>query len=129
MSDIVAIRTEHAPAAVGPYSQAIRSNGFLFCSGQIGLDPATGKLVEGGIAEQARRVLDNIAALLAADGLTFADVVKTTVFLADINDFVTVNAIYGERMPQPPPARSAVAAAALPLGARIAIEVIARATG
>lgn len=126
MPDAVAIATEHAPAAVGPYSQAIRTNGFLFCSGQIGLDPKTGKLVDGGIEAQTRRVLDNIEALLAADGLTYDDIVKTTVFLADIADFATVNGIYGERMPKPYPARSALQAGALPLGARVEIEVIAR---
>lgn len=120
-----AVLTTSAPAPVGPYSQAIRSGGFLFCSGQIGLDPATGKLVEGGVAEQTRRVMDNLAAVLASAGLTFAAVVKTTIFLADINDFATVNPIYGERFGTPPPARSTVAVAALPLGARVEIELVA----
>jgi len=110
---------------VGPYSQGVRISGFVFCSGQIGLDPATGTLVEGGVAEQTRRALDNLAAVLASAGLTFAAVVKTTIFLADINDFPTVNPIYGERMGSPAPARSTVAVAALPLGARIQIDAIA----
>jgi 2-iminobutanoate/2-iminopropanoate deaminase len=125
MPDATAVLTERAPAPVGPYSQAIRSGGFLFCSGQVGLDPKLGKIVEGGVAEQTRQVLDNIAAVLSAAGLTFDAIVKTTIFLVDINDFATVNAIYGERMGAPPPARSTVAVAALPLGARVEIEAIA----
>ena len=127
MLDATAILTTHAPAPVGPYSQAIRVDGFIFCSGQVGLDPATGKLVEGGVAEQTRQVLDNLGAVLAAADLTFAAIVKTTIFLVDINDFATVNAIYGERTGTPPPARSTIAVAALPLGARVEIEAIASA--
>ncbi len=127
MLDATALLTEHAPSPVGPYSQAIRVDGFVFCSGQVGLDPATGKIVEGGVAEQTRRVLDNLAAVLAAADLTFEAIVKTTIFLVDINDFATVNAIYGERMGTPPPARSTIAVAALPLGARVEIEAIASA--
>jgi 2-iminobutanoate/2-iminopropanoate deaminase len=127
MPDATAILTERAPAPVGPYSQAIRSDGFLFCSGQIALDPKTGKIVEGGVAEQTRQVLDNIAAVLSAAGLTFGAIVKTTIFLVDMNDFATVNVIYGERMGTPPPARSTIGVAALPLGSRVEIEVIASA--
>jgi 2-iminobutanoate/2-iminopropanoate deaminase len=127
MLDATAVLTAHAPAPVGPYSQAIRVDGFVFCSGQIALDPATGKLVAGGVAEQARQVLDNLAAVLAAADLTFANIVKTTIFLVDINDFAAVNAVYAERMGTPPPARSTIAVAALPLGARVEIEAIASA--
>jgi len=127
MLDATALLTTHAPAPVGPYSQAIRVDGFIFCSGQIGLDPKTGQIVEGGVAEQTRQVLDNLAAVLAAGGLTFDAIVKTTIFLVDINDFATVNAIYGERFGTPPPARSTIAVAALPLGARVEIEAIASA--
>jgi 2-iminobutanoate/2-iminopropanoate deaminase len=125
MPDATAVLSAGAPAPVGPYSQAIRSGGFVFCSGQIPLDPATGKLVEGGVAEQTRRVLDNIAAVLAGAGLTLSAIVKTTIFLADINDFATVNGVYGERFGSPAPARSTIGVAALPLGARVEIEVIA----
>jgi 2-iminobutanoate/2-iminopropanoate deaminase len=127
MLDATAILTTHAPAPVGPYSQAIRVDGFIFCSGQVGLDPKTGTIVAGGVAEQTRQVLDNLAAVLAAADLTFAALVKTTIFLVDINDFAAVNAIYGERMGTPPPARSTIAVAALPLGARVEIEAIASA--
>lgn len=127
MPDATAILSAQAPAPVGPYSQAIRSGGFVFCSGQIPLDPATGKLVEGGIAEQTRRVLDNVAAVLAGAGLTLAAIVKTTIFLVDINDFATVNGIYSERFGSLPPARSTIGVAALPLGARVEIEVVAAA--
>ena len=127
MQDAAAILTAHAPAPVGPYSQAIRIGGFIFCSGQVGLDPATGKIVEGGVASQTRQVLDNLAAVLASADRTLESIVKTTIFLVDINDFATVNAVYGERLGTPPPARSTVAVAALPLGARVEIEAIASA--
>jgi 2-iminobutanoate/2-iminopropanoate deaminase len=127
MLDATAILTSRAPAPVGPYSQAIRVGGFVFCSGQVGLDPATGKIVAGGVAEQTRQVLENLTAVLASANLTLAAIVKTTIFLIDIDDFATVNAIYGERMGTPPPARSTVAVAALPLGARVEIEAIASA--
>jgi 2-iminobutanoate/2-iminopropanoate deaminase len=127
MLDAAAILAAHAPAPVGPYSQAIRVDGFIFCSGQIGLDPATGKIVEGGVAEQTRQVLDNLTAVLAAADRTLGAIVKTTIFLVDINDFAVVNAIYGERLGTPAPARSTVAVAALPLGARVEIEAIASA--
>ena len=120
-----AISTTLAPAAIGPYSQAIASDGFLFCSGQIGLDPATGALADG-IGAQTERVLRNVEAVLAADGLGWEDVVKTTIFLADIGDFATVNAIYASQQADPPPARSTFAVGALPKGALIEIEAIAR---
>ena len=119
------IFTERAPAPIGPYSQAVRAGAFLFCSGQIPIDPATGKLVEGDVAAQARRVMENIAALLAAAGAGFDQVVKTTIYLVDMADFAAVNAVYGERFGVVPPARSTVAVAALPLGSRVEIEVTA----
>lgn len=120
-----AISTTGAPAAVGPYSQAIAAGDLVFCAGQIGLDPATGDLVDGGVEPQAERCLKNLGAVLDAAGLTFANVAKTTIFLADITDFATVNAIYARYMPEPPPARSTFAVAALPKGALIEIEAIA----
>ena len=120
------ISTAHAPAAIGPYSQAIRADGYLFCSGQLGLDPSTGELVAGDVAAQAEQSLRNLGAVLEAAGLTFGDVVKTTIFLADIADFATVNAVYGRFVTDPPPARSTVAVAALPKGGRVEIEAIAR---
>jgi 2-iminobutanoate/2-iminopropanoate deaminase len=121
-----AVRTSAAPAAIGPYSQAIAIDGFVFCSGQVGLDPASGELVDGGIEAQADRALRNIAAVLDAAGLGMADVVKTTLFLADIDDFAAVNEVYGRHFPDPPPARSTFAVAALPRGARVEVEAIAR---
>ena len=121
-----AVSTGGAPAAIGPYSQGIAVDGFVFCSGQIGLDPATGELVEGGVEAQAERALRNIAAVLDAAGAAMADVVKTTVFLADIGDFGAVNAVYARHMPDPPPARSTFAVGALPKGALVEIEAIAR---
>ena len=120
-----AISTTSAPAAIGPYSQGIALDDLIFCSGQVGLDPASGVLVEGGVEAQAERALQNLAAVLDASGCTFADVVKTTVFLADIDDFAAVNAVYARFMPDPPPARSTFAVGALPKGARIEIEAIA----
>jgi 2-iminobutanoate/2-iminopropanoate deaminase len=123
------VRTAHAPAAIGPYSQAVvvpvGGQRMVFCSGQIALDPATGALVEGDIGAQTRQVLDNLGAVLAAAGAGFANVVKTTIFLADMADFATVNAIYGERFSSDPPARATVAAAGLPRNARVEIEAIA----
>jgi 2-iminobutanoate/2-iminopropanoate deaminase len=119
------ISTDQAPAAVGPYSQAVSAAGLLYVSGQIGLDPATGKLVDGGVEAQARQVLANIEAILAAAGLTTADVIKTTVLLTDIGDFAAVNAIYAEHFPEAPPARAAFAVSALPLGSLVEIETIA----
>ncbi len=120
-----AIFTGDAPAAIGPYSQAIATGGLVFCSGQLGLDPATGNLLDGAEA-QAERSMLNLRAVLHAAGLTFEEVVKTTIFLADMNDFTVVNAIYGRYMPDPPPARSTVQVAALPKGGRVEIEAIAR---
>ena len=120
-----AIQTNGAPAALGPYSQAIRSDEFVFCSGQIGIDPATGELVDG-IEAQAERALRNLQSVLDAAGLGFDDVVKATIFLADMNDFAAVNAVYARFMPDPPPARSTVQVAALPKGGLIEIEMTAR---
>src|SRR6266487_4920319 len=119
------ISTNEAPAAIGPYSQGVRSGSFLFCSGQIPLDPKSGKIVSGDIAAQTRRVLDNIAAVLRADGLTFDNVVKTTIFLTDLEDFQTVNEVYSSYFKQDPPARSTVQVSALPKGAKIEIDAIA----
>jgi 2-iminobutanoate/2-iminopropanoate deaminase len=120
------VHTTAAPDAIGPYSQAVAAGPYLFTSGQIGLDPLTGQLVDGGVEEQTRQVMANLAAVLAAAGLAFADVVKTTIFLADMNDFAAVNAVYGESFDDaPPPARSTVAAAGLPRGARVEIDAIA----
>ena len=121
------IFTSEAPAAIGPYSQAVRSGRFLFCSGQIPLDPKSGEIVTGDIATQTRRVLDNIAALLRAEGLTFDHIVKTTIFLTNLGDFQKVNEIYGSYFKQDPPARSTVQVSALPRGANVEIEVIAAA--
>lgn len=120
-----AVSTASAPAAVGPYSQAIATDDLVFCSGQVGLDPATGTLVEGGLEAQAERALTNLAAVLDAAGCTFDDVVKTTCFLIDIDDFAAFNAVYARFMPDPPPARSTFAVAALPKAASIEIEAIA----
>jgi len=121
-----AIATSGAPAAIGPYSQAIAIDGLLFCSGQLGLDPASGAIVEGGVEAQAERSMANLTAVLDAAGLAWADVVKTTIFLADMADFAAVNAVYGRYMPDPPPARSTVQVAALPKGGLLEIEAIAR---
>ena len=117
------ISTSNAPAAIGPYSQAIRAGQFLFASGQLGLDPATGELREG-IEAQTRQVLANMQAVLAASGAAVADVVKTTIFLADIGDFAVVNRIYGEVFGHEPPARSTVQVAALPKNGLVEIEMI-----
>ena len=117
--------SNQAPAAIGPYSQGIKAGDFIFFSGQIPLDPATGELVSGGIEAQAERVLANMGALLEAAQLGFADVVKTTIFLADLADFAVVNEIYGRHFGTVPPARSTVQVAALPKGARIEIEWVA----
>jgi 2-iminobutanoate/2-iminopropanoate deaminase len=121
------ISTNEAPAAVGPYSQAVRAGSMVFCAGQIPLDPKTAQIVSGDIGEQTRRVLDNITAVLKAEGLTFDQIVKTTIFLTDLNDFQTVNEIYGSYFKQQPPARSTVQVSALPKGARVEIEAIAMA--
>jgi len=120
-----AISTGGAPAAIGPYSQGIRSGDMVFCSGQLGLDPVTGELAEG-VEAQAERAMRNLASVLDAAGLSFDDVVKTTIFLADIGDFAAVNAVYAKHMPDPPPARSTVQVAALPKGGLVEIDAIAR---
>jgi 2-iminobutanoate/2-iminopropanoate deaminase len=126
VSDRQTISTTAAPAAIGPYSQAVGAGPYLFASGQIGLDPATAHLVDGGIDAQTRQVMANLSAVLDAAGLSFADVVKTTIFLIDMNDFGAVNAIYAEAFEgAPPPARSTVTVAALPRGARVEIDAIA----
>jgi 2-iminobutanoate/2-iminopropanoate deaminase len=121
-----AVTTAGAPAAVGPYSQGIVIDGLLFTAGQASLDPGTGAIVEGGIGPETERVMASLTAILDAAGATWADVVKTTIFLVDIADFATVNAIYGRFVTDPPPARSTVGVAALPKGARVEIEAIAR---
>ena len=123
------ISTSAAPAAIGPYSQAIRSGDFLFCSGQIPLDPKNGQMVSDDITPQTRRVMDNISGLLKSEGLSLADVLKTTIFLTDLGNFQTVNEIYGSYFTNEPPARSTVQVSALPKGAKVEIEVIARANG
>jgi 2-iminobutanoate/2-iminopropanoate deaminase len=122
-----AILTAEAPAPIGPYNQAIRAGDFLFCSGQIPLDPVTGLLVGGGdVALETAQVMANVGAVLAAGGATFAHVVKTTIYLVDMNEFAKVNEVYGASFgPGPAPARSTVAVAALPRGVRVEIEVIA----
>ena len=119
-----AIHTSAAPAAVGPYSQAIQTGSLLITSGQIPLDPATGALVEGDIKIQTARVMENLKAVLAEAGLTFANVIKTTVFLTDIKDFAAMNEVYSTYFTQPYPARSAVQVGALPKGAQVEIECI-----
>ena len=119
------LSTQKAPAAVGPYSQGIQTGNLFFLSGQLGLNPETGKMVEGGIEKQTHQVFKNIQAVLESEGLTLNNVVKVLVLLADINDFAAVNAIYGEYFNEPYPARSAFQVAALPLGGQIEIEVIA----
>ena len=119
------ISTEKAPAAIGPYSQAIQVGSFVYTSGQIPIDPATGVVVEGGIKEQARQSLANVKAILTEAGLSMSSVVKTTVFLADMNDFADMNAVYAEFFTEPYPARSAVAVKTLPKGASVEIEVVA----
>jgi 2-iminobutanoate/2-iminopropanoate deaminase len=119
------IHTDQAPAAVGPYSQAVRTGNLLFTAGQVPLDPATGKLVEGDIQAQTERVLQNLQAVLAAGGTSFDHVVKATVFLADMADFAAMNGVYGRYLHTNPPARSTVQVAALPLNARVEIELIA----
>jgi 2-iminobutanoate/2-iminopropanoate deaminase len=125
MAPLTPVSTPHAPAAIGPYSQAVRAGDFLFASGQIPLDPATGQVIDGGIAEQTHQVLRNIGAVLAAAGASYALVVKTTVYLQDMADFAAVNAIYGGYFAAPAPARATIQAAALPKGVRVEIDVVA----
>jgi 2-iminobutanoate/2-iminopropanoate deaminase len=121
----VKIQTEHAPSAIGPYSQAIKAGDFVFASGQIPIEPQTGEFVAGGIREQTERVMKNLAAVLEAAGTGLDQVVKTTVFLADMGDFAAMNEVYGSFFTNVPPARATVAAAGLPRDARVEIEVIA----
>jgi 2-iminobutanoate/2-iminopropanoate deaminase len=120
------VSTEKAPKAIGPYSQAVIAGDLIFTSGQIALDPATQQLVPGDIRAQTERVMENLAAVLEAAGAGFESVIKATIFVADLGDFATVNEIYGKRFPRSPPARSTVQVAALPKGARVEIELIAR---
>jgi 2-iminobutanoate/2-iminopropanoate deaminase len=119
------IATQKAPAAVGPYSQGVKVNDFIFTAGQIPLNPETGKLVEGGIEEQTRQVMENLANVLEAAGTGLDQVVKTTIFTTDLADFAAINQVYGSFFTGDPPARSTVQVAALPLGARVEIEVVA----
>jgi 2-iminobutanoate/2-iminopropanoate deaminase len=122
-----AISTADAPKAIGPYSPAVRAGQMVFISGQVPIDPATGNLIDGDIAAQTRRVFDNLGALLKAAGLTYANVVRTTVFLADMNDFAAMNQTYATFFSEPYPARSTVQVSRLPKDARIEIDVIAHA--
>ena len=121
------VATDGAPKAIGPYSQGIRVKGFVFTAGQVALDPSTGELVAGGIAEQTTRALENLRAILTEAGTSMAQVVKTTVFLVDMADFTAMNEVYGRAFGSHRPARSTVAVAALPRGARVEIEAIAQA--
>ena len=123
MKDIVL--TDRGPKPIGPYSQAVKSNGFVFVSGQVGLDPATGQFVAGGVQEQTARVMENLKAILEAAGASFSHVVKTTVFLKDMNDFTAMNEVYARYFTAAPPARSTVQAARLPKDALVEIDVIA----
>ncbi len=123
------ISTMDAPQAIGPYSQAVRVGSFVFLSGQIPIDPSTGNFVEGGVAEQTEQVLKNISAVLSASGTSLENVVKTTVFLADMNDFVAMNEVYARFFKENPPARATVQAARLPRDARVEIEAIAELPG
>lgn len=120
-----AIATDKAPAAIGPYSQAIQVANLLFCSGQIPLDPVSGQVVDGGVREQAQQVMENIAAVLSQAGAGFDDVVKATIYLVDMNDFAVVNEVYGGCFPKHKPARSTVAVKGLPRGVLLEIEIIA----
>lgn len=126
MSQREVIQTPNAPAAIGPYSQAVKASGALvFCSGQIPLDPKTGELVSGSIEAETERVLENLGAVLAAAGASFAQVVRSTIFLTEMSDFAAVNAVYARRFEGAPPARVTVAVSALPKGARVEIDAIA----
>ena len=120
------VSTEKAPRAIGPYSQAVVAGDLVFTSGQIPLDPVTQQVVAGDVRAQTERVMDNLAAVLDAAGTGFDNVVKATIFVVDLGDFATVNEVYGKRFPRSPPARSTVQVAALPKGARVEIELIAR---
>lgn len=126
MSDLVRVHTDDAPAAIGPYSQAVRAGDWVFTAGQIALDPATGELVQGDVEAEAERVLENLSAILQAAGAELGTVVKTTVYLTDLSDYAAVNEVYGRFFTGVHPARSAVQVAALPKGARVEIEAVAR---
>lgn len=119
------VSTDRAPAAIGPYSQAVKANGFVFTSGVIPVDPATGKVVDGAITEQATQVLENLTAVLAASGSSIDRAIKTTCFLADLGDFATFNTIYASYFESDPPARSTVQVAKLPLGVLVEVECVA----
>src|SRR5215467_11296167 len=119
------VQTDGAPKAIGPYSQAIKTNGLVFCSGQVALDPATGQVIEGGIREQTERVMRNLAAVLEAAGSSLQQAIKTTVFLADLGDFSEMNEVYGSFFSEPPPARSTVQVSRLPKDVKIEVDVIA----
>jgi 2-iminobutanoate/2-iminopropanoate deaminase len=119
------VKTDNAPSAIGPYSQAIKAGGFVFASGQIAIDPRTGEFISGGVAEQTEQVMKNLSALLEASGSSLEHVVKTTVFLADMKDFPVMNEVYGRFFTSAPPARATVAAAGLPRDARVEIEAVA----
>ncbi len=125
MTERRVVKTEGAPGAIGPYSQAVVAGGFVYASGQVALDPATGQFVEGGVREQTAQVLRNLSKVLEAAGSSLARVVKTTVFLADMDDFAAMNEVYAEFFRHEPPARSTVQAARLPRGALVEIEAIA----
>jgi 2-iminobutanoate/2-iminopropanoate deaminase len=126
MSNRTVVHSDHAPKAIGPYSQAIRAGGLIFCSGQIPLDPHSGDMVGAGdVRAQARRVMENLGAVLAAGGASFAQVVKTTIYLADLQDFGAVNEIYGSYFKEAPPARATIQVAGLPRGALVEIDAIA----
>lgn len=129
MSGFENVSTPGAPRAIGPYSQAIVADGWVFCSGQIALDPASGEVVPGDVAAQTERVLANLAAVLAAAGASLATVVKTTVFLVDMADFAAMNEVYGRHFGDHRPARATVAVAGLPRGVRVEIECVARVAG
>ena len=120
------ISTDKAPKAIGPYSQAVATEDLIYTSGQIALDPKTQQLVSGDVRAQTEQVMENLAAVLQAAGAGFPNVIKATIFVVDLNDFATVNEIYGKRFPKDPPARSTVQVAALPKGARVEVELIAR---
>ena len=120
------IRTDNAPAPVGPYSQAVDAGGFLFCSGQIAIDPRTNQVHTGPIEEQAKIVMENVKAVLTAAGLSFGNVVKTTIYLTNMNDFAQVNEVYAKYFTEAPPARSTIAVAGLPKGVHVEIEVLAK---
>ena len=125
MSEIQAVKTPGAPAALGPYSQAVRVGGWIFCSGQIGLDPADGSLVAGGVTAEVERIFDNVEAILAAAGSSLRDIVRTTLYLTDLADFAAANAVYASRLREPFPARATIQVSALPKGAKAEIEVTA----